>query len=165
MPTGNKCYLAAFADDDLGLLERSEAPAGTTMARLLGPVRRGKWLCWLTGQFEVEGKVVGDILLEVGGEPLAWAPLAKAWPVPPGWGTTCPTTSPGRFVVHTGKRIELWDLARHTLLEVLSTRGAGRRLMVDEDTVLLLGDTDVLVLEDAASLHDGRTARGQTNRL
>jgi hypothetical protein len=139
----------------LSLLQQIEAPVGTAMARILGPVRRGKWLCRLTGSFEVGGNVATDILLEIGGEPLELAPLGKAWPAPQGWGTICPTTSPGRFVVHTGKRIGLWDLARHALLKVLSTRGAGRRLMMDEDTVLLLGDTDVLVLEDAAAVERG----------
>ena len=47
------------------------------------------------------------------------------------------------------ERVELWDLSARTLIEVLSTEAAERRLLVDDDTLFLLGDRDVLVLEVA----------------
>jgi len=59
------------------------------------------------------------------------------------------------------KRIELWDLTRHALLEVLSTRGAGRRLMMDGDTIFLLGDKDILILQDAIAPGRGRRPQGE----
>ncbi len=85
------------------------------------------------------------------------APLSEAWPVPAGWGAICPTTTAGRFVIQIGKRVELWRFtwgrASRTAHPVatLSTRAAGRRLLTDGDTVFLLGNTDILVLQDAAS--------------
>jgi hypothetical protein len=145
--TSDKCFFAALDAETLAVITQLEAPAGTTAAGILGPVRPGKWLCRLTGSFEAGS----DILLEIGGEPLELAPLAKARRVPEGWGVIRPTTSRGQFVVQAGKRVELWDLARHQLVEVLSTRGAGRRLMMDEDTIFLLGDKDILILQDALS--------------
>ena len=134
---------ANLSATDLSVLARLEAPAGTASAQILGPVRRGRWLCRLRGSF-AEGS---DLLLELGGEPLELAPRDQAWPVPEGWGTICPTTTLGHFVVQLGPRVELWDLRRHQRLAVLSTRAAGRRLLLDEDTVFLLGEKDILMLE------------------
>ena len=160
-PTSDKCYFAALAADDLSVSAQIEAPPGTSAARILGPARRGRWLCQLAGSFEVGGVAATDILLEIGGESLELAPLEKARSVPQGWGTICATTSPGRFVVQVDKRIELWDLTRHALLEVLSTRGAGRRLMMDGDTIFLLGDKDILILQDAIAPGRGRRPQGE----
>ena len=140
--TSDKCYLAALDAETLSVQAQFEAPPGTASVHILGQVRRDKWLCRLHGSFETGS----DLLLEIGGAPLALAPLAQAWPVPEGWGAICATTTAGQFVVQAGKRIELWDLRRHELLEVLSRRGEGRRLLMDEDTIFLLGDKDVLIL-------------------
>lgn len=156
-PTSDRCYLAALAADDLSVNARIEAPPGTTSVRILGPVRRGRWLCRLTGSFVVDNEEVADILLELGGDPLELAPLAAAWPVPRGWGAVMPTTRPGRFVVQAGKRVELWELAwgrtsrTAHLVAVLSTRAGGRRLLMDEDTIFLVGDRDTVILENAAA--------------
>lgn len=141
--TSDKCYLAALDARDLSVLAQLAAPAGTASAQIIGPVRPGRWLVRLRGTF-AEG---GDLLLELGGDPLALAPLGAAWPVPQGWTAICPTTKAGRFVVQGHKSVELWNLAQKKQLQVLSTRGAGRRLLVDGDTIFLLGDRDILILE------------------
>ncbi|MCE5240214.1 hypothetical protein LLH23_17260 [bacterium] len=155
--TSDKCFLAALAADDLRVLDQFEAPPGTRAVQIIGPVRRGRWLCRLQGSFNLGAATAADILLEIGGEPLTLAPLSEAWPVPAGWGAICPTTTAGRFVIQIGKRVELWRFtwgrasrAAHPVA-TLSTRAAGRRLLMDGDTVFLLGNTDILVLQDAAS--------------
>lgn len=147
-PASNKCFLAALSADDLLVTTQTEAPAGTTAAQILGPGRRGQWLCRLRGSFEVAGTATDDLLIPISGDPLTLAPLAEAWVVPQGWGAICASSTPGRFLVQVGKRIELWDLVQQTLVEVLSTRAAGRRLLTDGDTIFLLGDRDVLILDE-----------------
>lgn len=146
-PASDKCYLAALAADDLRVTAQLQAPAGTSAVAVVGPGRRGQWLCRLQGRFDLNGTEARDLLLALGGEPLALAPLAQAWPVPAGWGAICPTPTAGLFAVHTGKRVELWDLAKHTQVAVLATRAAGRRLLADGDTLFLLGERDLLVLQ------------------
>ena len=147
-PAGDKCYLATLSPEDLSVLARMEAPPGTGSVAILGATAPGRWLCRLAGSFEAAGVAADDILLEISADPLEAASLDSARPVPPGWGAMLGTKTPGRFVAQVGKRIELWDLAQHELLQIMSRRAAGRRLLADDDTLFLLGDRDVLVLQD-----------------
>lgn len=154
-PAGRECFFASLSADSLGLLERLAAPPGTASASILGPLRAGRWLCRLAGDFPGSG--AADLLLELGGDPLKISPLDGARPVPPGWGTICSFGGPGRFAVQAGARVESWDLAAFRRLEIIYRRGAGRRLLADGETLFLLGKRDILVLSGAAR---GRTPVG-----
>lgn len=149
--TSDRCYFAALSAQDLTVTAQLEAPQGTAAAQVLGRGRRGQWLCRLRGSFDRGGERVPDILLTLTGEPLELEPIENAWTVPAGWGAICPTTTPGLYVVQVGRNLELWNLARKKLVKALSRRGAGRRLMMDEDTIFLLGDKDILIIEGAVS--------------
>jgi hypothetical protein len=80
------------------------------------------------------------------------ASLDTAWPVPPNWGAIWPLGKLGHFVVQVGSRIERWDLALHVRLEVISRRGENRRLLMDGNTLFLLGDRNILILSCHASV-------------
>lgn len=148
-PVSVACYLAVLSPDDLTVQQQIEAPSGTTAVHALGALGRGRWLFQCSGAITVGDEVLSRLLLEVGGEPLEMPALDTARRVPEDWGTILPATKPGQFVVQVGSQVELWDLSRHKRLEVLYTRAAGRRLFVDGTTVLLLGNTDILVVKDA----------------
>jgi len=147
-PSSNKCYVASLSAADLNVLEQFETPAGTSDIHILGPVRRGKWLCRLNGTFA--GFEAAAILLEIGGTPLTMAALDTARPVPADWQTICPLGKLGHFAVQVGQHIERWDLARYVRLEVISAKAEKRRLLTDGDTLFLLGERDILILNSAA---------------
>ena len=148
-PASDRCYIAELRADDLAVATTIEAPGGASGVSIIGPLASDRWLCRVTGSFDIDGVAVEDMLLQVGGEPLELARTETAWPVPAGWGAICPTPTPGRFTVQVDGRVELWDLDRRRRVEVLSTEAADRRLLMDRDTIFLLGDTDVLVLQNA----------------
>ena len=158
-PVDDVCRIAALSAEDLFVITQFAAPAGTSYINIIGPGRRGQWLCRLLGSFPVRGNVVSDILLEIGGDPLSPASLDSAWPVPPGWLATYSTAVSPLYAVQVGGRIELWDLVRHVMVEVLYTRAANRRLMIDGGTIFLLGNRDVLVLHDALPQRELGSAR------
>jgi len=153
-PTSDRCFLATLQADDLSVTQMIEAPPGTATVHTIGPGARAKWLCRLTGSFQLGGVPVNDILLQVSGRPLELSLLQTAWPIPQGWSTICATACEGRYVVHVGKRVELWDLVESRRVRTVSTRAADRRLIVDGDTVLLLGQRDIVVLRDALAEED-----------
>jgi len=140
-PTDELCYFAVLDADSLQPRAKAPAPAGTEGARVLGPLGHNRYLaaCDLP-----EGRRLFTLDLAE-----FTVPALEAMQSPPkGCRAIAPTDRPGRFVLHVGRRLELWDMRRPKCLRVLFDRFYNcRGYHVQGDSVYVLKPKEVIVLD------------------
>jgi len=154
-PASQSCYLARLDAGDLHAIEQIEAPAGTAVATLRGPLGDDRWLCQFAGRVAWHGEAVANLLAVLESRPGLRLDLTTAWVLPAAWRALEYAGVAGLFVVHAGEQIELWDLRQRLCRRVLCRDAAHRRLQVDTDsfrsgqapqpTFYLVGERDVIV--------------------
>src|SRR6185503_2986377 len=111
-PTSQECFLARLRPSDLQVESKVAAPPGTTAAQIVGPLGKGKWLCWFQGA-EGHRWAAMDFgaLRTPSGDELKSFPekFEGIWT----------GGRPGRFLLYFGDRMELWDLVRNVRLRVV----------------------------------------------
>jgi hypothetical protein len=140
-PTDNLCYFAILDADMFEPRVKVAAPAGTEGARILGPLGHSRYLaaCDLSD---------GRRLFTLDLANFAIPDAADMQPPPKGCGAIAPTDHPGRFVLHVGRRLELWDMRRPKRLRVLFDRFHNSRgYHVQGDSVYVLKPKEVIVLD------------------
>jgi len=140
-PTDDLCYFAILDADTFEPRVKVPAPTGAEGARLLGPLGNGRYLaaCELPDDRRLFNIDLADFIV----------PAADAMrPLPTGWYWIAPTDRPGRFVVHAGQRLELWDLRHWKLLRVLYDKFTNTRgYHVQGDSVYVMKQKEVIVLD------------------
>ena len=140
-PTDDRCYFAVLDADTLQPRAKIAAPLGTEGARVLGPLEKSRYLC--ACDLPAGRKLFTlDITVMSVPEP------ADMQELPKGCNQITPTDRPGRFVLHIGRRLELWDMNRRTRLRVLFDRYRNcRGYQVQGDTVYVMKPKEVIVLD------------------
>ena len=140
-PTDDRCYFAVLDADTFAPRVKAPAPAGAEGARILGPLGNDRYLaaCEFPDGLRLFTLDLTDFTV-----PDADAMRA----MPRGCHNIAPTDRPGRFVLHIGRRLELWDLRRWKRLRVLFDKFQNcRGYHVQGDTVYMMKPKEMLVLE------------------
>ena len=128
-------FVARLAADDLSVIDKIPAPPGTTLARVLGPLGRRRYLC---ACFGAPGRPVFSLQLET------WTreDFVYAGRTPLATGKT------GWFLRQIEDRIELWDMRAQRCGRVLFKNYRGYRILTQEDSVYLVYPKEIIVLDD-----------------
>ena len=140
-PTDDRCYYAVLDADTFEPRQTVPAPAGADIACIHGPLGKDRYLasCDLP-----EGRRFFTLDLADFTVPAAEAMRA----LPKGWQWIAPTDRAGRFVVHIGRRLELWDLRRWKRIRVLFDKFHNcRGYHVQGDSVYVMKAKEMLILE------------------
>ncbi|MHB0935766.1 MAG: NHL repeat-containing protein [Armatimonadota bacterium] len=140
-PTDELCYFAVLDPDTLQPRARVAAPLGTEGARILGSLGKGRYLCACE---LADGRKL--FTLDIAG--MTVPELADMQEPPKGCGAIAPTDHSGRFVLHIGRRLELWDMNRRKRLRVLFDKFHNcRGYHVQADSVYVMKQKEVIILE------------------
>lgn len=140
-PTDELCYFAVLDPDTFEPRVKAPAPAGAEGAKVLGPLGKGRYLaaCDLP-----DGRRLFTLDLAAFTVPT----VGEMRPLPKGWHWIAPTDRPDRFVVHLGRRLELWDLRRWKPLRVLYDKFTNcRGYHVQGDSVYVMKPKEIIILE------------------
>jgi hypothetical protein len=144
-PATKNCHIARISADDLAVEQTAEAPAGTQMPWVVGPLGRGRWLCTFS--------------------PLDWGRKQDRWAAidirelrtprtdelrefPAGYHNIVAARTPGQFVLQIEKRIELWDMRAGESLRVLWPDFDGYRIFAQGRSLYLFRAKEIVVLDD-----------------
>lgn len=143
-PAENVCYVARVSANDFAVLEKFPVAHGAENVRVVGTLERGRWLCHVAGVFEGVYGTKSFVL------------LARDFRLPPfeEWQTVSSECRaifyagrPGLFVMQNADRVELWDLRKECCLKRLARDKRIHRIFVQEDSVYLVHQKDIIVLE------------------
>lgn len=128
------CFFARISADDLRVMDKTRAQPGTTIARVLGPIGRSRYLCTCFGPadrpvFVLELKTwARRDLVYSGLRPIA-------------------TGRPGLFVRRIRDQVELWDMRQKKRKKVLFSGFDGYRILVQDCSVYLISAQELTVLD------------------
>ncbi|MHB9108039.1 MAG: NHL repeat-containing protein [Armatimonadota bacterium] len=140
-PTDDRCYFAVLDAETLEPRAKVPAPAGTEGARILGPLGNDQYLaaCELTGGQRLFTLDLVDFNVPEAGQ---------MTPLPRGCQRIVPTDRPGCFVLHVGRRLELWDMRRPERLRVLFDQYCNcRGYYVQGDSLYVMKPKVMIILE------------------
>lgn len=130
----DRCFFARINADDLSVIDQIPAQPGTTIARVLGPMGRSRYLCTCFG---VEGRPVFVLDLKTWArQDLVYSGLRPLATGKPGW-----------FIRNIRGQIELWDMRRERCERVLFKNFTGYRILVENESVYLCFPTEIVVLD------------------
>ena len=140
-PASDTCWFARLGPADFSVIEKAPAPAGTQAARVLGPVRRGQWLCACDG---IPG---GTPWFVLDARALAVPPADALARLPTDAGRILYAGRPGWFILQFGRRVELWHWPEARCAHVLSRTFTGYRVEADGESVYLVKPREITVLD------------------
>lgn len=141
-PTDERCYFAVLDPDTLEPRVKLPAPAGTLVARIHGPLGGGRWLAACEGPN-------GCFLFTLDAANLVVPDADGMKPQPKGTCWIAAANRVGQFVLHVGRRLELWDFRRRPRrLRVLIPRFTGYGFHIDGASILVKRPKEVLIYED-----------------
>lgn len=157
-PSTNICYFARLSAEDLCVLEKTPVPQGMRNPRwfgvsdrnpsILGPLGKDKWLCLVYGEFPVI-ESPWWVLCDLNVKPLQRPGPDCLWPEPAGCnGAVHYAGKTGLFVLHSKNKIELWDMRKRRQLETLYTAPGVSEVIVQDGSIYLVREKDILVLDD-----------------
>ncbi len=141
-PTDDRCYFAVLDPDTLQPRAQLAAPAGTEVARLYGPLGGGRYLAGCEGPN-------GCCCFTLDAAHVAVPDAGALVPQPNGTRGIQPAHRAGLFVLHRGRRLELWDFRRRPRrLRVLVPRFTGYGYHVEGTAVYVKRPKEVVIYED-----------------
>ncbi len=144
-PAEKVCYVARLRADDLSVLEKFPVAHGADWISMLAPLSRGRWLCQVGGAF-AGGE--GMKTFEFSADDFQAPPFSAWQAVPSERKALLPAGRPGWFVIQNDDRVELWDWRKHRRVKLLAQDKLIRRIFVQEDSIYLVHQKEILVLED-----------------
>lgn len=135
-PTAATGMFATIDADTLAVL--ASAPASGPRAGILGPLDDRRWIAWHIGDDGAQWFPL---------DPAAFAVPAAGQPFPAGQRHWAYAGTPGRVLFLIDDRVELWDLRAMTCLETLATGYQGYQLIVQDGSLYLLQQDEVIILE------------------
>ncbi len=154
-PTSEDCYFACIDPEHLNVIWSQKAPSGTTRAKIVGPLGKGRFLCDCVGSFDPDYS--------------KWFTMESRKPEVPALDQVnafpedriglCYSGIPGYFIMQYKQQLELWDMQAAEMVKVLTDDVDGYAFKVQERSIYILYPRRIEILENVLESINPQGAR------